>query len=310
MDVLINMRPPNGGPAMGTVAIKSNPIGPDALRIMVTGLQINTTHVVMLANSPATGALPVYFAGEFTTDNLGQGFYSADLEVMNAYSGENPGQTNPATGTAPALAGVLANGGLNVPLDFIRIYRGLAAPGGLQTVFTLDGVSPGGAHVLSTDRPIPQENPSAQFLYNVVAMHSMKCVGISSPGPLNGLTAQQAPCQNLAQQAFRFLPTARNSFQLRVSSSLKCLSVRGDSNDDMAPVQQEVCRGLPGIPLQFQLTPAPAPALGYFMIMATQSQKCLEVANSSTLDGAALVQMPCRTSNNANQLFRFTRVDF
>jgi len=46
------------------------------------------------------------------------------------------------------------------------------------------------------------------------------------------------------------------------------------------------------------------------MIMATQSQKCLEVANASTQDGAALVQMPCRNSSNANQLFRFTRGDF
>ena len=309
MDVLLNMTDVNGTfpNARGLVAIKSDAIAADELRIMVTGLQANTTHVVMLAAARETGALPVQFAGEFTTDATGSGFFSALLEVVNAYSPANPGMTA-ANGRAPRLAGVLANGGFNVPLDFIRIYRAAPALGGAGTVFTLDGTSPGGLHVLSTQMPIPQESPSAQFLYNIVNSGSQKCVGITTPIPENDLNAVQMPCTpRTSNQSFRFIPTGLGTFHILVASSLKCLTIRGDLSDELTPAMQENCRGLRARGQQ-QFRLMPNGATGTFQLVAVHSTKCLDITGGSTQDNAVVMQSTCRP-NVASQLFRLTRID-
>jgi hypothetical protein len=309
-DVVISMSDVAGATpgASGRVAIKSDPISPDALRIAVTGLRPRRTHAVFLAAARETGALPVQFLGEFTTDANGMASFSAQVEVVNAYSPANPGQTGP-DGRAPRLAGVFANGGFNVPLDFIRIYQAMANPGAGGTVFTLDGVSPGGIHVLSTDMPIPQELPSAQFLYNIVAMHSGKCIGIAASGTGDGLATQQQTCgaPNLRTQLFRFVPTGNGWFQIQPQNSLKCIGVAAASTVDAAPVQQSTCAGVQGNGQLFQLMPMGAP--GQFNLRAAHSSKCLDVTGVSLNDGAQLIQFSCLGGTKQNQLFRITRVD-
>jgi len=137
-DLILKLAPPAGSEpgAGGTATVKSHPRSADDLKIVVVGLEPNMTHSVLLAPGPETGSAPVRLAGEFTTDSLGQAFFSANIEVVDAYAPSSP----------------------NVPLDFIRIQSGSAA--GLTEISTGEEPSPTGRHVLSTVRPIPSGNPS------------------------------------------------------------------------------------------------------------------------------------------------------
>jgi len=309
-DVILSLSDVNGlSPnAAGIVAIKSDPVSTDDLRLMVSGLMPNTTHTVYLAASRDTGALPVQFVGEFTTNASGQGFFSAVTEVIEAYAPANPGATL-ADGTAPRLAGALARGGFNVALDFVRVYQGIAAPNGPQTVFTRDGVSPGGAHVLSTNGPIPQELPSAQFLYQIVAMHSQKCIGVESDRISNGLRITQQTCAGPGQRAqlFRFLPTGKGTFELHPQNSLRCVEIMDASTDDVAPAIQVRCRGIQASQQQFSVVPTGPP--GFFNLMPDHSGKCLDIERVSMDDGARVIQFQCLGGSKPNQLFRITRAD-
>ena len=309
-DVVISMSDVAGASpgASGTVAIKSDPVSTDDLRIMVSGLAPMTTHAVFLAASRDTGALPVQFLGELTTGPSGAAFFSATTEVVNAYASANPGATQ-GDGTAPRLSGAFARGGFNVPLDFIRIYQAIATPGGGQTVFSQDAASPGGIHVLSTDVPIPDEVPSAQFLYNVVALHSMKCVGVESSGIQDGAAILQQTCAGPSRrsQLFRFVPTGNGAFELHPQNSLKCLGVQGAAQDDITPAVQTRCRDITASEQQFSLVPMGPP--GYFNLMATHSGKCLDVERVSQDDGARVIQFACGGAGKMNQQFRITRMD-
>jgi len=135
----------------GTATITSNPDGPDTLRLQVANLEPNQEHTVYLAASPLIGALPAQYLGFFRTAVNGAGSFSAVTEVMDAYLGANPSMTNTTTGIAPPAAGVLANGALPIPLDWMRIHRAQPTAGSAGTVFSKNGAEPGGVHLLSTD---------------------------------------------------------------------------------------------------------------------------------------------------------------
>ena len=136
----------------GTATITSNPDGPDSLQLQVANLEPNQEHTVYLAASPLIGALPVQYLGFFRTSVNGTGSFSVLTEVMDAYIASNPSMTDRTTGIAPPAAGVLANGALPIPLDWIRIYRAQPSSGSAGTVFSKNGAEPGGIHLISTDR--------------------------------------------------------------------------------------------------------------------------------------------------------------
>jgi len=135
-------------PATGVASIAGKDGAPDVLLIKVSKLEPNQDHAVFLAASPFVGSLPVQFLGVFRTGSDGTGTFSAITEVLDAYAAANPSRTDPVTGLAPPLAGVLANGAFPIPLDWIRIYRARSA--GLDTVFSRNGREPGGGHLIST----------------------------------------------------------------------------------------------------------------------------------------------------------------
>ena len=113
----------NGGTdTIATARIIDNPDGDDALFIDAT-LQPGTRYTVFLGQSPTLGALPVHLVGEFQTDSTGRGFLAATLEVMDAFDSANP--SIEVGGVADQRgAGALANGAVQIPMDFIRIYAG------------------------------------------------------------------------------------------------------------------------------------------------------------------------------------------
>jgi hypothetical protein len=147
--------PAGGGDSIGTVSVIDNPAGPDDTFMSVT-LDPNTRYAFFLAQSPAGGALPVHLLGEFTTDRDGRGFLAAQLEVVDAFDAANPSQE--VNGVAEAGApGAIANGGIQIPMDFLRIYR---ANGSLSVFSGGPAGATGGRFVAGTTIPLTNSRGS------------------------------------------------------------------------------------------------------------------------------------------------------
>jgi hypothetical protein len=141
--------PAAGGDAIGMVQIVDDPAGSDDAFLSVT-LDPSTRYTAFLAQSATGGALPVHLIGEFTTDKDGRGFLAARLEIVDAFDAANPAQE--VGGLADVLgSGALANGGVQIPLDFVRIYRA----NGSTTVFSGGPQgAPGGPFVAGSTAPL------------------------------------------------------------------------------------------------------------------------------------------------------------
>lgn len=145
----------DGSNASAGVTVIEDKRGPDQFRFRARNLKPQTRYTVFMAQSSTVGALPVQFIGEFTTNKKGQGQLNLTTEIIDAFASANQTLENNLGIADTPGAGALSNGANTIPLNFIRVYVGVASPGGLQSVFGTSEKKPGGGLVMSTRRPLP-----------------------------------------------------------------------------------------------------------------------------------------------------------
>lgn len=145
----------DGSNAAAGVTVVEDRKGPDQLRFNARGLKPRTRYTVFMAQSSTVGALPVQFLGEFTTDKRGRGQLNLTTEIIDAFATANQTLENNLGIADVRGAGALSNGANTIPLNYIRVYLGVASPGGLQSVFGTSDNKPGGGLVMSTTRALP-----------------------------------------------------------------------------------------------------------------------------------------------------------
>lgn len=145
----------DGSAAAAGVTVIEDKRGPDQFRFNAKGLKPRTRYTVFMAQSSTVGALPVQFIGEFTTNKRGQGQLNLTTEIIDAFATANQTLENNLGIADVRGAGALSNGANTIPLNYIRVYLGVASPGGLQSVFGTSEKKPGGGLVMSTTRALP-----------------------------------------------------------------------------------------------------------------------------------------------------------
>ena len=144
--------PPSGGTdpgSSGVVMIIPNPSGPDTLSATFRMLTPKTCYALFMTSSVVSGSTPGSLVGQFCTDKQGKGQFFAITEVMGAFVFYNMALDADGDGRVEGQgAGVLANGGFQIPTPIIRVYR--ANAGTVPTVFSGFAGQPGGLHTLSS----------------------------------------------------------------------------------------------------------------------------------------------------------------
>jgi hypothetical protein len=131
------------------VVVSNNPQGPDFMAANFRMLAPSTCYALFMTSSMVSGSTPGSLVGQFCTDKKGKGSFFAVTEVMNAFVFHNivldPDGDGQVVGQG---AGVLANGGFQIPTPIIRVYR--ARAGAVASVFSSAPGTPGGLHTLSS----------------------------------------------------------------------------------------------------------------------------------------------------------------
>ena len=151
---LIGIGPGEG--ATGVVRIHEDPMGPDNLRLGISGLMPHARIAVFLTRHQTPGMLPAQFLGEFTTNSTGKGRLHLRAEIINAFASANQALEDALGEAAIMGAGDLAipNGGSanTIPLNWIRGYFVGLFP---HNVFGSDEVTPGGPPAFISSIPLP-----------------------------------------------------------------------------------------------------------------------------------------------------------
>jgi hypothetical protein len=172
-----------------------------------------------------------------------------------------------------------------------RGFRGLAVVGAL--VAGLTGWP-------STDAVADSPN------YKIINYNSGKCMDVSGPSTANGATIYQWTCHSGFNQQWRFQQDwfSDGYFLMVARHSNKCADVAGVSTANGARVHQWTCHN--GANQQWSIGPGPGggfprPGNYRYQIRNRHSGKCLEVANSSSSQGAIIRQWTC--NGGLNQLW-------
>lgn len=139
-----------GGPANGVALVTSRAYGPDELYMPVYGLSPNTVYTVFLGQSGTTGALPVQFLGQYTTDANGSAIFEVEAEIINAYAVANQLVENDQGIATIRGAGDVTAGANTIPLNWIRVYTT-----GTINVFGTSETNSGGGHIMTSKAPLP-----------------------------------------------------------------------------------------------------------------------------------------------------------
>ncbi|GAB4206136.1 MAG: hypothetical protein OHK0022_32910 [Roseiflexaceae bacterium] len=170
-------------------------------------------------------------------------------------------------------------------------------------VALLLAVTPASAAPKVQPQPVVTDGVSVQSThYQLIAVHSGKCLDVENFSPNDGTRVQQWTClPGHGNQLWR-LEWAGTGYQLVAVHSGKCLDVENFSPNDGARVQQWTC--LPGHGNQlWQFVWA---GNGY-QLVAVHSGKCLDVENFSPNDGTRLQQWTC-LPGHGNQLWQLNPV--
>ena len=146
-----------------------------------------------------------------------------------------------------------------------------------------------------------QESPN----YKVINYNSAKCLDVSGPSTANGAKIYQWTCHGGTNQQWRMVPDwfSDGYFMIVAAHSNKCLDVAGVSTANGAKVHQWACHN--GANQQWSVAGPgggfPVPGNNRYQIRNRHSGKCLEVAASSTSQGATVRQWTC--NGGLNQLW-------
>lgn len=138
--------------------------------------------------------------------------------------------------------------------------------------------------------------------YNIVGVHSNKCVEIAGGSTSNGALVQIATCNDSPRQQFRFESMGSGYHRIRNVGSNRCIDIEGASTQNAARVLQWDCHG--NANQQFL---AHDRGNTVHELVARHSGQALDVNGRGTADGTAIIQWPL--TGATNQQFRLTPVD-
>ena len=125
--------------------------------------------------------------------------------------------------------------------------------------------------------------------YQLVAAHSNKCVEVVDASPFDGANLRQTACSTGSNQRIRLFPAALVAKSLYLLQALhrgNCVEVAGANLSNGGKVQQGSCDRTAKYQ-QWRLFPL---GNSYYKVINFNSNKVLEIAGSSTADGANLQQ--------------------
>jgi subtilisin family serine protease len=162
----------------------------------------------------------------------------------------------------------------------------------------------------SSNRLLYISNATQQDSYQIVALHSNKCLDVTGgiAATANGTRIQQWSCLGTSQtnQIWRLIPVG-NAFQVVAAHSGKCLDVTGGTgatgNDVI--VQQWQCLGSGQTNQLWRLVSVGS----RFQLVAVHSGKCLDVTGGTGATGNDVIvqQWSCLGSGQTNQLWELRR---
>jgi hypothetical protein len=139
--------------------------------------------------------------------------------------------------------------------------------------------------------------------YELVALHSLKCVDVANASVAHAAPVVQAMCWGGGNQKWKFKRLRTGVYEIVVQHSGKCLDVANASLAHAAPVVQADCWG--GSNQHWTLRRAGASGgEDFYEIIAEHSGKCLDVANLSLAHAAPLVQAKCWGGGNQRFILR------
>lgn len=171
----------------------------------------------------------------------------------------------------------------------------------------------GSANVIGATAGAPRLLTDAQFAgkldtkplkngrYQVVAVHSGKCLQVAGGSKKNGAKIQQWSCDAVEQQQFDLKHLGEGFYKLANVLSGKAVEVADSSVTDGADVQQWAYSG--GEHQRFKIVATSV--AGQFTLVNLHSGKCVDVAEGGTKNGDRIQQWGC--SGLTNQTFRFKK---
>ncbi|WP_081714120.1 RICIN domain-containing protein [Cystobacter fuscus] len=142
---------------------------------------------------------------------------------------------------------------------------------------------------LAPDESSPTVTPN---FYQVVALHSGKCMDVTGASLSDGARIIQWGCNGGNNQQFFLTPMNDGTYTIKARHSGKCVDVSSASTEDGAAVIQWECHS--GNNQRFYVQDWE----GRYRLVAKHSGKCLDVSGASTANGAYFIQWPCHGGDN------------
>ncbi len=147
--------------------------------------------------------------------------------------------------------------------------------------------------------------------YQLVAKHSGKCLDVTGANTANSATLEQWECADPAtsqNQVFTMKPMGGGYYELIARHSGRCVDVYGASQSAGGVIDQYDCIGASNqLWLSAEVEPN-GPENSYVNFVAKHSGQCLDVQNSSNVNGTPVLQYPCG-NHQANQMWTFKSVE-
>jgi len=152
--------------------------------------------------------------------------------------------------------------------------------------------------------PVPQVLNSDSFsgVYRIIAIHSNKAVEVKNGSITEGALLGQNTYSSSSNQHWRITPVSGTDYKIINLRSGKAMDVVGNAITNNALIEQRSYSATDSA----QIWSIKDKENGTFNIVGKQSQKALEVASSSTLNGAAMNLN--RWLDNPNQIYRIEPV--
>lgn len=143
--------------------------------------------------------------------------------------------------------------------------------------------------------------------YQLRARHSGKCLDIPFASMANGTALQQWDCNPAPQQNQLWtivpVPSSPGVWRVTSANNAKCVDIAGASTANGALATQYDCN-MAWVQTNQVFSIYASPTAGYWRLPATHTlsvPKCLDVASSSTANGAGIQQWDCGPWWNTNQ---------
>lgn len=141
--------------------------------------------------------------------------------------------------------------------------------------------------------------------YQIISLHSNKCVDVSEVSLKNGQTVWQYKCLQTDNQSWEFVLKGKAAgisvYEIKARHSGKCLDVNaGGTANGTAVIQWDCHGGANQSWAVFEL------GGGIQIRPFANNKKCLDVAGPSTADGAKLQIWDCGGAEQTNQIFKLS----